>query len=84
MEQIGMFEAKTHFSELVQRVMSEGRPITVTRRGRPVVDITSTKSQIAGRMSRQDAVAELGKLRAEVPAMTRQEVLALVAAGRGR
>jgi prevent-host-death family protein len=84
MEQIGMFEAKTHFSELVQRVMSEGRPITVTRRGRPVVDITPTKSQIAGRMSRRDAVAELGKLRDEVPAMTRQEVLALVAAGRGR
>jgi prevent-host-death family protein len=84
MDQIGMFEAKTHFSEIVQRVLKEGRPITITRRGQPVVDITPTRSQRTGRMSRQEALVELGKLRGEVASMTRAEILALVAEGRGR
>ena len=60
-----MFEAKTHFSEIVQRVLKEGRPITITRRGQPVVDITPTQSQRTGRMSRQEALMEFGKLRGE-------------------
>ena len=84
MDQIGMFEAKTRFSELVQRVLKEGRPITITRRGQPVVDITPTQSQRTGRMSRQEALVELGKLRGEVASMARAEILALVAEGRGR
>jgi prevent-host-death family protein len=81
-EQIGIFEAKTHFSEVVDRVVREGRTITVTRRGEPVVDITPTKARAPGRMSRADALAELERLRAEVPKMSRQEILDLIAEGR--
>lgn len=81
-EEIGIFEAKTHFSEVVDRVIRNGRPITVTRRGKPAVEITPTKSRTKSRMSRSEAFAELDKLRDEVPRMTQQEILNLVAEGR--
>jgi len=84
MDQIGMFEAKTHFSEIVERVLSEGRPITITRRGQPVVDITPTRSQLAGRMTRQEALEELAKLRGEIQLMTKDAILDLIAEGRAR
>jgi prevent-host-death family protein len=35
MKTIGAFEAKTHFSELLERV-SHGEIFTVTRRGKPI------------------------------------------------
>lgn len=84
MDQVGMFEAKTRFSELVNRVISEGRPITVTRRGQPVVDITPTRSQRSGQKSRQEALQDLAELREEVKSMSKQEILDLIAAGRVR
>ncbi len=37
-EQIGAFEAKTHFSQLLDRVM-HGEHITITRRGKPVAEL---------------------------------------------
>ncbi len=38
-EQFGLFEAKNRLSELAAMVARTGRPITVTRRGKPLVDI---------------------------------------------
>lgn len=34
--EIGLFEAKTHLSELVERVASQGEEVRITRRGTPV------------------------------------------------
>ena len=82
MEYIGIFDAKTKFSELVDRVVREGRPVTVTRRGVPVVDIVPTREKLSGRMTREQAVAELSKLRRELPKMGPQEIVDLVAEGR--
>lgn len=81
---IGMFEAKTHFSEVVERVVREGNPVTVTKRGQPVVDIIPTRAQPANRMSRGEALTELARLRAEVPGMTGREIVDLIAEGRPR
>jgi prevent-host-death family protein len=39
MESIGLFEAKTHFSALLERV-ANGETIEITRRGRPVALLT--------------------------------------------
>ena len=39
MRTIGLFEAKTKFSELCERVADQGEPVIVTRRGRPLVRI---------------------------------------------
>lgn len=81
-DQIGMFEAKTHFSEVVDRVVREGRTITVTRRGEPVVEIVPANQSGGPSISPQEALAELARLRAEVRKMSPQEIVDLVKEGR--
>ncbi len=39
MKAIGLFEAKTRFSEICEQVAANGEPILVTRRGKPLVKI---------------------------------------------
>jgi prevent-host-death family protein len=39
MNAIGLFEAKTKFSEICERVAAQGVPVLVTRRGQPLVTI---------------------------------------------
>lgn len=39
MKLIGMFEAKTHLSEICEQVAATREPVTVTKRGRPIVRI---------------------------------------------
>lgn len=39
MDAIGLFEAKTKFSEICDRVAANGVPVVVTRRGKPLVTI---------------------------------------------
>jgi len=39
MNAIGLFEAKTKFSEICERVAAKGVGVVVTRRGRPLVTI---------------------------------------------
>ena len=82
MEKVGMFDAKTHFSELVDRVVREGRGITVTRRGEPVVDIIPSSARSKSGMTRDEAVAEIMNLRRETSKMSRNEILELIAEGR--
>jgi prevent-host-death family protein len=36
---IGLFEAKTKFSEICEQVAAQGVPVVVTRRGKPLVRI---------------------------------------------
>ena len=38
-EETGIFEAKTHFSELVDRVHREGKVYLITKRGKPVAEL---------------------------------------------
>ncbi len=54
METIGAFEAKTHLSELLERV-ERGEEFTITRHGRPV-------AKLSGVGARADA----GKVRAAI------------------
>lgn len=44
MTSIGIFEAKTQFSSLVERVEG-GEEVTITRHGRPVVRMISVRKQ---------------------------------------
>jgi prevent-host-death family protein len=57
---VGAFEAKTHLSELLERV-EQGEVVTITRRGRPVAQlvpiVTGTQDRAA------QAVAKLRALR---------------------
>ncbi len=50
MNAIGLFEAKTKFSEICARVAANGVAVVVTRRGKPLVTIEPI-SEPAGRRS---------------------------------
>lgn len=38
-QETGIFEAKTHLSELIERVQKEGITYRITKRGKPVAEI---------------------------------------------
>ncbi len=44
MEEIGIFEAKTKLSSICERVARTGTPVTVCKRGKPLVVISSPES----------------------------------------
>ena len=46
LEPIGIFQAKTHLSELVAKVQ-RGERFTITRHGRPVAELGPVQSQVA-------------------------------------
>ena len=80
--ELGMFDVKTHFSEVVDRVLREGRPITVTRRGKPVVDIVPTRASAAGRMTLAEILAARDQLNEELGPISFDEIKAITAEGR--
>lgn len=45
MKAIGLFEAKTKFSEICARVAAQGEAVVVTRRGAPLVRIEPIRSK---------------------------------------
>jgi len=58
--EVGLFEAKTRFSELVE-LARQGKRITITRRGEPTAVLTAVKAQHD--LSPEDAAAELLEFR---------------------
>lgn len=56
---IGTFEAKTHFSEIIEAVQA-GKDYTITKRGKPVARISSYNS---GNNLRKDIVNRLSSYR---------------------
>ena len=80
--EMGLFDVKTHFSEVIEKVLREGRPITVTRRGEPVVDIVPTKAAKRGRLTPEEAMKELIGLRDELPILTYSEIKSMRDEGR--
>jgi prevent-host-death family protein len=81
-ETIGMFAAKTRFSELVERVQSTGQAVTITNRGRPAVEIVPCRDQSTTRLSRAEAFLEIARLRDELPPISTDEIKELIAEGR--
>jgi len=57
METVGAFEAKTHFSALLERV-SQGETITITRHGAPVARLVPISSA-ANRAKRLELVERI-------------------------
>ena len=58
--QIGAFEAKTHFSQIIEQV-SHGEDFIITRRGKPVAKIIPFKQE--QEMTFQEAIAQLKEMR---------------------
>lgn len=44
--QLGAFEAKTRFGELLARVVEAGESVTITRRGIPVAKLIPVRSEV--------------------------------------
>ena len=62
MTQIGIYRAKTHLSELLERV-EKGEQFTITRHGVPVARLVPPDGR--AEMTSGEAVAELKRLRRE-------------------
>jgi len=84
MEEVGIFDAKTRFSELVERVNQTGQPITVTNRGKPVAEIAPTRKSRTGRMTREEAFAQVSRLWKAAEPMTKEEIKQTIQEGRDR
>jgi len=84
MEEIGIFDAKTRFSELVERVSQTGQSITVTNRGKPVAEIVPTRKTQSCRMTREEAFARVARLWKTVEPMTKEEINQTIQEGRDR
>ena len=79
---VGLFEAKTHFSAIVERVRETGVPVRVTRRGQPVVDITPVRPEPEAKMTREEAFAAVEEMRGTFEPATAEEIEELVRDGR--
>ena len=79
MREVGAFEAKTHLSELLAAVEA-GETVTITRRGKPVAQLSPV-----GRIpaSRAAAIDRIATLRAKLAGgMTRDDILSARDEGR--
>ena len=63
MKHVGMFEAKTHLSSLVEEV-EKGGEVVITRHGRPVARLVRAEEQLSPEQvaKQQQAVAELREM----------------------
>lgn len=62
MDSVGAFDAKTHLSELLERV-ARGEEITITRRGRPIARLVPVAPQGMRAGTPGDVVRQLKILR---------------------
>lgn len=76
MSEVGIYEAKTHFPKLIQRVQ-QGERITITKHGKPVADLVPThgKDREAARRAWDDLMALREELRAQGVRVTRDEII---------
>ncbi|CAN7165389.1 type II toxin-antitoxin system prevent-host-death family antitoxin [Bosea sp. LjRoot9] len=80
---VGAFEAKTKFSELLDRV-ERGEEIVITRHGKAVARLVSQEPGVnpSGRDIRAEIMALRENLRAEGVSFSRGEIIALRDKGR--
>jgi prevent-host-death family protein len=64
MEEIGSFEARTHFSKLLRRI-EEGEEFVVTMRGKPVASLTPVVPRHRPR-NIADVLADFRSMRGEI------------------
>jgi len=82
MIEVGAFEAKTHFSKLLDAV-ERGERVIITRRGKKVAEMGAPLTEEDERKRRHNlALANLSNLRKKMPAMSSDEILKLRDEGR--
>ncbi len=66
MREVGILEAKTHLSALVEEVERKGEEIVITRHGKPVAELR--RAQPARRLGGEQLMARFDALRARLSA----------------
>lgn len=79
---VGLLEAKTHLSAIVERVQRTGQPVRVTRRGEPIVDIRPVRPEGPPKRSREAFLAEAQAFKATASPMTSAEIREAIEEGR--
>jgi prevent-host-death family protein len=59
-QQIGAFEAKTHFSQIIEKV-ENGADFVITKRGKPVAKIIPFEEEV--KMTRKEAIEKMIEMR---------------------
>lgn len=74
MKHVGMFEAKTHLSSLVEEV-ERGHDIMITRHGKPVAKLVRARAELTPEQiaERKEAIKRLQKIAARVKINATQE-----------
>lgn len=62
MKTVGLFEAKTHLSEICQEVLKRGEGVLITKRGKPMVKIVPAERRWNVWEARQLWVEENGPI----------------------
>jgi prevent-host-death family protein len=82
MATVGIFDAKTRLSEIAERVKRTGEPVTVTKRGVPLVEIVPCRPPARMKRSREEIFAEIDAIRRQLPPITRAEIREAIDEGR--
>ena len=82
MKRIGLFEAKTNLSKIVEEVKRTGKSVTLTRRGEPYVDLVPHQPTKSQRPTREQVFEEIENLRRHLPRATLKEIKADISEGR--
>jgi prevent-host-death family protein len=82
MKKIGLFEAKTNLSRIAERVKRTGQAVTLTKRGEPFVDLVPHQDENADRRTQKTVLADIEKLRQELPKSTIEQIKADINEGR--
>ncbi len=82
MDHIGLFEAKTNLSKIVEEVRRTGNRVILTKRGQPYVDLVPHEESPAIRRSQGTVLAELDKLRQTLTKSNFQQIKADINEGR--
>lgn len=63
MKHVGMFEAKTHLSSLIDKV-EKGEEVMITRHGKPVAKLVRAETKLTAEQvkERREAIASLRKI----------------------
>jgi prevent-host-death family protein len=85
MKHVGMFEAKTNLSSLVEEVEKKGREVIITRHGKPVAKIVRVEERLSPEAvaRRRKAFERLAELRDRLNLnLTHEQIKASIEEGR--
>lgn len=84
MKHVGIFEAKTNLSRLIEQV-EKGQEVTITRHGKPVVKLVRARAELTPEQiaERKDAIKQLQEIASRLKInATQEEIKAWINEGR--